>query len=209
MIPEVQTLCLSYCQWRPRFIQRLPFLSPRNILFTYLFTYPVRRTKINTDTDMKIILILFSFCLAVEIEGEKIGETSRKSRSRNRTDRDKRKLEKKTLRLVQKLQKTQVRLSCNIIQRKIWWKGYFILFRFMVPVTRLLIFSFLPIFMMPNRLYNCSLFDEWNEFDLWSELNRLFPSISLDLEWLPVTYRVSWIWWSSVFHWNLPVNVLK
>ena len=58
---------------------------------------------------MKIILILFSFCLAVEIEGEKIGETSRKSRSRNRADRDKRKLEKKTLRLVQKLQKTQVR----------------------------------------------------------------------------------------------------
>ena len=58
---------------------------------------------------MKIILILFSFCLAVEIEGEKIGETNRKSRSRNRADRDKRKLEKKTLRLVQKLQKTQVR----------------------------------------------------------------------------------------------------
>jgi len=107
VIPEVQTLCLSFCEWRPRFIQRLPFLSPRNILFTYLFTYPVRRIKNNTD--MKIILILFSFCLAVEIEGEKIGETSRKSRSRNRTDRDKRKLEKKTLRLVKKLEKTQVR----------------------------------------------------------------------------------------------------
>ena len=89
---------------------------------------------------MKIILILFSFCLAVEIEGEKIGETSRKSRSRNRTDRDKRKLEKKTLRLVQKLQKTQVRPPYT--PRKSDDKGYFILFRFMVPVTRLLIFSF-------------------------------------------------------------------
>ena len=143
MIPEVQTLCLSFCEWRPRFIQRLPFLSPRNILFTYLFTYPVRRIKNNTD--MKIILILFSFCLAVEIEGEKIGETSRKSRSRNRTDRDKRKLEKKTLRLVKKLEKTQVRPSYT---RNLMKKGYFILFRFMVPVTRLLIFSFLPTFMI-------------------------------------------------------------
>ena len=143
MIPEVQTLCLSFCEWRPRFIQRLPFLSPRNILFTYLFTYPVRRIKNNTD--MKIILILFSFCLAVEIEGEKIGETSRKSRSRNRTDRDKRKLEKKTLRLVKKLEKTQVRPPYT---RNLMKKGYFILFRFMVPVTRLLIFSFLPTFMI-------------------------------------------------------------
>ena len=104
---------------------------------------------------MKIILILFSFCLAVEIEGEKIGETSRKSRSRNRADRDKRKLEKKTLRLVQKLQKTQVR-SFDPMNKLLKRVLYFI------PDhgTGYKAFDLFINIYDPNRLYNCSVFDE-------------------------------------------------
>ena len=105
---------------------------------------------------MKIILILFSFCLAVEIEGEKIGETSRKSRSRIRTDRDKRKLEKKTLRLIQKLQKTQVRPPIDW-EKNLMKKGTLFYSGSWYRLQGFWSFHFTNIY-DPYRLYNCSLF---------------------------------------------------